>query len=62
MHELTLFPHRFLSVVLLGMFLNAVIGKMHKSVVDVVEGILIVRKTEVTFLVEPYFGRIEVLD
>jgi hypothetical protein len=44
------------------MFLNAVIGKVRESVVDVVEGILVVRKTKVTFLVKPYFGGIEVLD
>jgi hypothetical protein len=62
LHKFTHFPHRFLSVVLLGMFLNAVIGKMRESVVDVVEGILVVRKTKVTFLVKPYFRGIEVLD
>ena len=62
LHEFTHLPHRFFSVVLLGVFLDAVVGQVRESVVDVVQRVLVIREAEVALFVEPYLWGVEVLD
>ena len=47
---------------LLRIFLDAVIREMRETIIDVVQRILIVSKAKIALLIEPYFGRGEVLD
>lgn len=60
--KLLLLPHRLLRIVLLRVLLYAVIRQMSKTIVDVIERILIVSEAEIALLVEPYFRRCEILD
>lgn len=62
LRKLTHLPHRLLRIVLLGVLLDAVVGQMRKSVVDVIEGVLVVGEAEVALVVEPDCWRGEVLD
>ena len=62
LRELAHLPHGLLSVVLLGVLLDAVVGEMGKSVVDVIEGVFVVGEAEVALVVEPNGWRREVLD
>lgn len=62
LRKLTHLPHRLLRIVLLGVLLDAVVGQMRKSVVDVIEGVLVVGEAEVALVVEPDGWRGEVLD
>ena len=62
LRELAHLPHGLLSIVLLGVLLDAVVGEMGKSVVDVIEGVFVVGEAEVALVVEPNGWRREVLD
>jgi len=43
-------------------FLDGVVGKMHKFVIDVVKTVLIAAKSKIAFLIKPYDWRIEIFD
>ena len=60
--KLLLLPHRLLRIVLLRVLLYTVIRQMRKTIVDVIQRILIVGEAEIALLVEPYFRRGEILD
>ena len=55
-------PHALVDVALLVVLLDAVVGEVDVSVVDVVEGEVVGAKPHVALVVEPYLGRIVVLD
>lgn len=62
LRKLTHLPHRLFRIVLLGVLLDAVVGQMRKSIVDVIEGVLIVGEAEIALVIEPDGWRGEVLD
>ncbi len=60
--ELTHFPHGLLRVVFLGVLLNAIVGEMYEPIIDVIERILVIRKSQIALLIKPYSWRTEVLN
>ncbi len=61
-NKLTFFPHAFINNKIFIVLLNRVVGKVLKSVVDVVKGVIVCTKSHIAFIIEPYFGRVVVLN
>jgi hypothetical protein len=56
------FPHTLIDNCIFVVFLDGVVGQMHKFVVNVIKRILIATKTKVAFFIEPYNWRVEIFD
>lgn len=61
-HKRLHLPHTLVDHRILVVLLDGVVSQVHELVVDVVQGIIVAAETQVTLLVEPYDGRVEVFD
>jgi hypothetical protein len=61
-NKLTFLPHTFINNEILVVLLNGVVRQMLKSVMNVVQRVIISAESNVTLVIKPNFGRIVILN